>query len=148
MEKRISIFQRATNSRRPNVQCIGPKLFLGLLLLVVSLPGLPKANAFAEQWIQPARRLVGSAVDALSPLLEVFQVYPPVLTPFSGGFGLTNGSAEDPGATYPHHNSTCITQQTLMQFSFGNSYGNPFVGPYTPPPNCDFNRVTFNLVCK
>ncbi|KAL6716210.1 hypothetical protein ACLMJK_005776 [Lecanora helva] len=31
-----------------------------------------------------------------------------------------------------------------MEHEFGNSYGMPFVGDYTPPP-CSFNRVTMNF---
>lgn len=56
-----------------------------------------------------------------SPLLECFEVSPPVLTPSK---------------------PTC--QQTLMVHTFGWSYGKPFVGDYTPP-DCDFNRVTINF---
>lgn len=89
--------------------------------------------------------LVKYAVSAVTPLLDVFQVYPPVLTPTSMGQLLTNGSAEDPATRVQEQSSSCVVTQTLMEYSFANSYGNPFVGPYTPPADCDFNRVTFNV---
>ncbi|KAF1987965.1 hypothetical protein K402DRAFT_329612 [Aulographum hederae CBS 113979] len=54
-------------------------------------------------------------------LLRNLEVDPPVYTPPTAG-----------------------CQTTLMVKSFGNSYGNPFVGDYTPPA-CDFNRVTMNF---
>jgi hypothetical protein len=51
--------------------------------------------------------------------LNVFQVYKPV----------------DAGPLKP-----CDTQMVLMEHSFANSYGHPFVGNYTPP-SCDFTNV-------
>ncbi|KAL9049592.1 MAG: hypothetical protein Q9162_007133, partial [Coniocarpon cinnabarinum] len=80
--------------------------------------------------------------QASQPLLEVFQVAPPVLTPFSNGFHSTT----DPiTPTTASTSEGCATQQTLMVNSFANSYGTPFVGSYSPPANCNFNRVTLNL---
>ncbi|KAI5794534.1 peptide-N4-(N-acetyl-beta-D-glucosaminyl) asparaginase amidase N [Pyronema domesticum] len=35
--------------------------------------------------------------------------------------------------------------QTLMVHTFGWSYGQPFVGNYTPPTNCNWTNVVFNL---
>lgn len=121
------------------------KRVLGLMLLAVSLPNISSADRLTERLIKPTQRLVKNAVADASSLLVDFQVYPPVLTPFSTGYGLTNGSAEDPGAAVLNPNASCVTQQTLMVYSFANSYGMPFVGPYSPPANCDFNRATFNL---
>jgi hypothetical protein len=34
-----------------------------------------------------------------------------------------------------------------MVHSFGNSYGDPFIGFYVPPA-CSFNRVTLNLTVE
>lgn len=38
-------------------------------------------------------------------------------------------------------------QVKLMEYSFANSYGRPFVGPYSPP-DCDFNRVVLNFTSR
>ncbi|KAI9735694.1 MAG: hypothetical protein M1818_006302 [Claussenomyces sp. TS43310] len=62
-----------------------------------------------------------------TPLLEVFQVYPPVLSPS----GLVVQTIDDEGLS----NTTVITQTaadancdvSLMEYSFGFSYGQPFV---------------------
>lgn len=66
-------------------------------------------------------------VSNTTSLLDVIQVAPPVR------FYSKNGDEETPSC-----------QSLLVSYSFGNSYGQPFVGPYTPPA-CDFNRVTWNL---
>lgn len=78
-----------------------------------------------------------------TPLLEVFQVYPPVLTVTPDGeLELTDGSSNATIAIIDSDSATC--QRVLVQHSFAYSYGEPFVGNYTPPP-CAFNRVTWNL---
>ncbi|KAH8821179.1 peptide N-acetyl-beta-D-glucosaminyl asparaginase amidase A-domain-containing protein [Xylogone sp. PMI_703] len=77
-------------------------------------------------------------------VLEVFQVYQPVLTPE----GITDETTSDNGL----ENTTVIAptesvsscQLLLMEHSFGFSYGMPFVGNYVPP-NCKFNRVVMNF---
>ena len=81
---------------------------------------------------------------ATTPLVD-FQVSEPILTP--------SGTSDQYG---------CIYTQTLMEYTFSNSYGTPFIGTlsssmwpdeeyylqasgaYTPPP-CSFNRVTMNF---
>ena len=63
-----------------------------------------------------------SAIPALQ-----FEVHPPVFTPEEEG--TSNG---------------CIHSQTLMEHTFANSYGAPFIGSYEPPP-CDFDCVTINF---
>ncbi|KAF2769598.1 hypothetical protein EJ03DRAFT_271909 [Teratosphaeria nubilosa] len=76
-------------------------------------------------------------------LLEVFEVYPPVLTvtPIQV-LEITDGSSDatipivDPGRP------TC--QETLAVHVFASSFGAPYVGNYKPP-SCDFNRVSWNL---
>ncbi|KAI9816272.1 MAG: hypothetical protein M1827_001874 [Pycnora praestabilis] len=65
--------------------------------------------------------------NATSGITTDFQVYEPVLTPIE-----------------PSNQYGCIYTRVLMQHSFANSYGAPFIGSYTPPP-CDFNRVNINL---
>jgi len=96
---------------------------------------------------------------AITPPLVNLQVYPPILVGSSGGVSLTNGSGSGVITGTP---SGCVVQQTLAVHSFGNSYGVPYVGEieiesrrnlrvngcvgsYTPPTNCSFNRVVFNL---
>lgn len=79
-----------------------------------------------------------------SSLLEVFQVYPPVLTVSPAGvLEITDGSSNATVDVLGSNRPTC--QQVLVVHSFGNSYNNPFVGNYTPPKACSFNRVTWNL---
>jgi len=80
---------------------------------------------------------------AAASLLEVFQVYPPVLTVTPGGvLEITDGSSNATVDIIDNHRPSC--QQTLVVHSFAYSYGQPFVGSYTPP-SCSFNRVTWNL---
>ncbi|CAJ2511143.1 Uu.00g067680.m01.CDS01 [Anthostomella pinea] len=54
---------------------------------------------------------------------EVFQAAPPPRTSFS-----------DPAC-----------QQTIFQHDYGNSYGAPYVGPYSPPSDCNFTTTIFNM---
>lgn len=80
---------------------------------------------------------------AAASLLEVFQVYPPVLTVTPGGvLEITDGSSNATVDIIDNKRPSC--QQTLVVHSFAYSYGDPFVGSYTPP-SCSFNRVTWNL---
>lgn len=78
---------------------------------------IPSVRVFSPDFL--ASRQVSDPTNG--SVLEIFQVYPPVLTP---------------------SNATC--KQTLMAHTFAYSYGQPYVGTYTRP-TCDFNRVTFNL---
>ena len=78
-----------------------------------------------------------------SPLLEVFQIYPPVLTVAPDGtLEITDGSSNASVEVVPSRRPTC--QEKLVVYSFGASYGQPYVGDYTPPA-CSFNRVSWNL---
>ncbi|KAI0882610.1 uncharacterized protein GGS22DRAFT_46922 [Annulohypoxylon maeteangense] len=36
-------------------------------------------------------------------------------------------------------------RHVLFEHDFGNSYGAPYVGPYTPPEGCNFTTTIFNL---
>lgn len=60
------------------------------------------------------------------PILDVFQVYKPL-------------------AQIPLR--PCDTQVVLMEHSFANSYGKPFVGNYTPPA-CGFTNVEIEFTAK
>ncbi|KAI9054183.1 hypothetical protein LZ554_001354 [Drepanopeziza brunnea f. sp. 'monogermtubi'] len=79
-----------------------------------------------------------------SGLLEVFQVYPPVLTPS----GITDETISENGLSdtisIAPIAATSSCQALLMEHSFALSYGVPFVGNYTPP-ECKFNRVSMNF---
>ncbi|KAI1171914.1 peptide N-acetyl-beta-D-glucosaminyl asparaginase amidase A-domain-containing protein [Nemania sp. FL0916] len=81
------------------------------------------------------------------PLLECFQVAEPVLTPS----GLQPASASGPQVPIggsigrpPPHGGASPCAVVLMEHTFANSYGSPFVGNYTPP-KCDFDHVVINF---
>ncbi|CAK7219498.1 hypothetical protein SEUCBS140593_003907 [Sporothrix eucalyptigena] len=76
---------------------------------------------------------VAAAVGA-TPVLECFQVAQPVLTPDGPATERSPGPSDADGA---------VTVK-LMDHIFGNSYGAPFVGSYTPP-SIPFNRVVMNF---
>lgn len=78
-----------------------------------------------------------------SPLLEVFQVYPPVLTVArNGALEITDDTPGEGAQSTGSYQSVC--EEVLAVHSFGYSYGQPFISSYTSP-GCDFNRVTWNL---
>ncbi|KAI0006960.1 peptide N-acetyl-beta-D-glucosaminyl asparaginase amidase A-domain-containing protein [Xylariaceae sp. FL0662B] len=78
---------------------------------------------------------------AASTPLECFQVTEPVLTP--PGLTPTPGQAlVEANADITDEPSLCTV--VLMEHTFENSYGAPFVGNYTPP-SCDFDRVVINF---
>lgn len=77
---------------------------------------------------------VASATPAV---LEVFQVYQPVLTP-SGITAQTiagDGSANTTTILPTAASDSC--KVLLMEYSFGYSYGKPFVGNFLPHPSSD-----------
>lgn len=71
-----------------------------------------------------------TAAATSTGVLEVFQVYPPVLTPD----GVTDETilSDRSGNTTVFDSTAAATtcQVLLMDFSFGNTYGNPFVGTF------------------
>jgi hypothetical protein len=76
-------------------------------------------------------------------LLEVFQIHPPVLTVANNGaLQITDDSNNFNSGNYGNNHEVC--EKALAVHSFGYSYGQPFIGNYTPP-KCKFNRVTWNL---
>ncbi|KAB5535148.1 peptide N-acetyl-beta-D-glucosaminyl asparaginase amidase A-domain-containing protein [Coniochaeta sp. 2T2.1] len=81
-----------------------------------------------------------SSAAASPTVLECFQVAPRVLTP--------EGAAEsdDSEVVMDAGNSASgeVCTQLLMEHSFANSYGQPFIGSHTPP-SCAFNRVVMNF---
>ena len=78
-----------------------------------------------------SRTLQKYAVDPAAPVLQDFQVYPPVLIASpNGSLSLTDGSSTTTDVATTSNATSC--EQVLMAYSFGNSYGAPFVGkPYT-----------------
>ncbi|GAB7356322.1 hypothetical protein MBLNU459_g7118t2 [Dothideomycetes sp. NU459] len=119
-------------------------LLLCLFIFAASSSKSSRCSAsLAEPVIAPGIKHTKHAAAATTPILEVFQVYPPVLTVDSDGdFELTDGSTDDTIALASSNQSVC--QETLVVHSFAYSYGEPFVGTYAPP-SCSFNRVTWNL---
>ena len=107
-----------------------------LLFVYSFLPCVYDAVGYA-----PLVRSFARAV-AVAPL-EVFQVYPPVLTVApDGALEITDGSSNATVELVNNSQPTC--QEVLAVYSFAFSYNKPFVGHYTPPA-CSFNRVTWNL---
>lgn len=106
----------------------------GLIPQPFDVPGSLLTNNAANTHFQ-ARAAEGA-------LLEVFQVYPPVLTVAEGDLLLTDGSSNASSVVVDSDPRYC--QQTLVSYVFGNSYGSPFVAEYTAPA-CEFNRITWNL---
>ena len=75
------------------------------------------------------------AVDLTASVLQVFQVYPPVLIASSNGsLSLTDGSSTTTDVGPIGSATSC--EDTLMVYSFAQSYGAPFVG------KCDTNSST------
>lgn len=115
---------------------------IGIFFLFWTEPSLP-CPELASKVTQPIRFVQHSSRAPGAALLNVFQVYPPVLTVDpEGALGISDGTSASAVHTTPSRQATC--QQTLVVHSFGSSYGQPYVGPYTPP-SCSFDRVTWNL---
>jgi hypothetical protein len=84
-----------------------------------------------------------SAKSSSSGVLEVFQVYQPVLTPL----GPTDQTISSDGSS----NTTTIVSaegisnctQVLMEYSFGFSYGHPFVGMFFHIRSILYQMLTF-----
>ncbi|KAK6584074.1 hypothetical protein PZA11_003804 [Diplocarpon coronariae] len=105
--------------------------------------GVPKTSSRTSGLIRDAVPR-SSVTPSPSKILEVFQVYQPVLTP-GGKTAETvpaNGSHTTISTAQAAATSSC--EALLMEHSFGYSYGIPFVGNYTPPM-CKFNHVTMNF---
>jgi hypothetical protein len=96
-----------------------PFISVFLILILCSLPTLAVATPQQPKLLSGGSGLSSRAPNQSIPLLECLQVSPPVPSP-----------------------KTC--QQILMVHTFAWSYDDPFVGEYNPP-ECDFNRVTFNF---
>ena len=145
----IEQLNRRSIGRRERIQCLKYSFNVQLLLLLACFVGL---GLFARsslsygadsdatgvqlsnrgQNAQPAveETFISRTKTLSSPVLEVFQVYQPVLAPS----GPTDQTIESDGSS----NTTAIVSteafasctQLLMEYSFGFSYGHPFVGKF------------------
>lgn len=114
--------EREKGRQRPSVgNGILPVITFFLILITLPCSALASFTSQQPDLLALSPALSNRAPNESSSLLECFQVAAPVLSPAK---------------------PSC--QQTLMVHTFGWSYGIPFVGDYIPP-NCDFNRVTFNF---
>lgn len=96
---------------------------LGALIAVLGL--FAAQSAGLRRLPQDVKRATNNATTTGdADALEVFQAATPPRTSFDG--------------------YSC--KQTLVEYDFANSYGTPFVGFYSPPPeNCSFTTTIFNL---
>lgn len=138
---------------------------IALLWLFSDCLGLTRA----EQHEMPTASLnLGTKNAARAPaatpstgVLEVFQVYQPVLFPSGAVDETVTGDGSETTTTIAPTASSSSCNALLMEYSFGYSYGMPFVGMlptflkfpqyinilsgnYTPP-SCKFNRVVMNF---
>ncbi|KAH7632630.1 peptide N-acetyl-beta-D-glucosaminyl asparaginase amidase A-domain-containing protein [Sordaria sp. MPI-SDFR-AT-0083] len=91
---------------------------------------------------QPEERQIQASVTTSSAaaektVLRNFEVAPPVLMPY--------GPADSDGTTaIPAGYTQKACTVLLMRRDFAFSYGDPYIGDYTPP-SCKFNRVVMNF---
>jgi len=136
---------RRSIGRCERLQCFKYSLKMQLLLLLACFLGL---GLLAQSFLSCGARLskrgrnaqpaveeafLSQSKSPSSPVLEVFQVYQPVLAPSRPtdqtieSDGLSNTTAIGSTETV----SSCT--QLLMEHSFGFSYGHPFVGMFPYP---------------
>ncbi|KAM7195441.1 putative peptide-n4-asparagine amidase [Naviculisporaceae sp. PSN 640] len=84
---------------------------------------------------EPTTTLTSSLPDRT--VMQNYEVAQPVLMPY--GTSDSDGSTDDDGNL-----SKGDCKVLLMRRDFAWSYGDPFIGQYTPP-DCDFNRVVINF---
>ncbi|KAA8571516.1 hypothetical protein MFRU_016g00090 [Monilinia fructicola] len=99
---------------------------------------LPRSNLIKYSATPTASAIPSSAV------LEVFQVYQPVLIPPGVADETASYNGVEETAIIASTNDATSCKVVLMEYTFGNSYGIPFVGDYTPP-GCKFNKVVMNF---
>lgn len=94
-------------------------VFLSLLLAwVQALDVVDSSKSVGRQDSSDA-----NAQDATPAYLQVVQPYFP-----------PRKSLDDP-----------VCRQTIVQYTFANSYGSPYVGTYAPPAGCNFTTTILNL---
>lgn len=121
---------------------------LGLFLLLSGCMPMPRAGGRTEALSTISRshleKYAAPSPSATSSVLNVFQVYQPVLTPEGVTDETILGDGAENTTSLASASSGASCQVLLMEHVFAYSYGLPFVGNYTPP-NCKFNRVTMNF---
>ncbi|CAJ2510556.1 Uu.00g095250.m01.CDS01, partial [Anthostomella pinea] len=153
-------------------RCLNMGLLLSLLIAIAILSGLAQAHPdvrfpprniakrdtgalhpFAKYKniaLAPNATTTSTAPTATRAPLECFQVAEPVLTPA----GITPRDTSRPPAANQvslaydinvAEEASCTV--VLMDHTFENSYGAPFVGNYTPP-DCDFDTVVINFTMQ
>ncbi|KAG7129477.1 hypothetical protein HYQ45_011341 [Verticillium longisporum] len=116
-----------------------------IIVAALAVPGLslhPEVFALSRQASNDSQKPISHASQSLngnSQPLQCFQVAQPVLGPTGPVYQADN----EPGFDAVRSKDSCVVQ--LMSHSFGFSYGKPFVGHYTPPPACEFDRVIMNF---
>jgi hypothetical protein len=109
-------------------------------LIVLALSNLAECSGSR---FSPANAVQNFVLAVPAKVLEVFQVYAPVLTATpDGALEITDGSSNATVVNVPNTSPPC--QDILVVHDFISSYGQPYVGPFIPP-SCSFNRVTWNL---
>lgn len=88
-------------------------------------------------------------VPGTASALQVFEVDTPILGPAGKVVGAGRPGAIDVTTNVGASPDAAACQVTLMVNSFGNSFGIPFVGNYTPPACLgDSNTVVMNLTVQ
>lgn len=108
--------------------------------LVSSLILLGCLLSFNHQLVYsyPPAQSVLRAIEPLAPiskpLQDVFQVHAPVLTP-AGPYAIDGSSDASEDGPLSHQGEASkgpVCARVLMEHSFGNSYGHPYVGRFIP----------------
>jgi hypothetical protein len=148
-EVNVERLNRHSSRRSERLRCLKYSFTVQFLLFLACVVGLGlSARSFLTcgaypdatrarvsshgQNTQPAveEKFISLAKPSSSPVLEVFQVYQPVLAP-SGPTDQTidnNGSPNTTAIGYAETSVSCT--KLLMEYSFGFSYGHPFVGTF------------------
>lgn len=125
------------------------KAFCVALVIVLSavwwLPGrqVPPPSGHISTTAVAIPATLNHARAPTSSLLEVFQMHPPVLMVARSDAPETTDDSIDSGSGIPGDDHPACSK-VLAVHSFGFSYGEPFIGNYTPP-KCEFNKVVWNL---
>lgn len=109
--------------------------FIGCCIALIWLLNdcLPTNSLMEDKKTSAAFELVKHRAPAASPTpstgaLEVFQVYQPVLTPSGATDETTLSDGKENTTTIAQTESTKSCEVVLMEHSFAQSYGLPFVG--------------------
>ncbi|CAD6445249.1 5f4f0082-3b25-49af-ad88-3d54b27c0d46 [Sclerotinia trifoliorum] len=117
---------------------------LSLIWLLPSCFSNEKVDTLPKSHLVKYSATPAPSATPSSAVLEVFQVYQPVLIPPGVTDETTSYNGVEETAIIASTNDATSCKVVLMEHTFGYSYGIPFVGNYTPP-NCKFNRVVMNF---